>query len=173
MTAYHPEEWHEFFVMMGHGSAVLAGLVFVAMELNAALLFKDEAHRGRAFGTISGFMVILALCAFGLMGYQTNVSLGVAWLITATVGLGIFVHGFVQQPLGSRQGQFGVTPLRTAMGVLSHAGLIIGAGLFIAGQEIGIYISAVFMVLTTVYLVSGAWLLIRDVTFHSKKKSRT
>jgi hypothetical protein len=32
--AYCPELWHEFFVMVGGGSAALTGLVVVAMSLH-------------------------------------------------------------------------------------------------------------------------------------------
>jgi hypothetical protein len=31
---YRPEEWHDFFVMLGGAAAVLTGLVFVALSLN-------------------------------------------------------------------------------------------------------------------------------------------
>jgi hypothetical protein len=31
---YQPEQWHDFFVMVGGAAAALAGLVFVALSLN-------------------------------------------------------------------------------------------------------------------------------------------
>ena len=31
---YRPDQWHDFFVMVGGGSAALTGLVFVALSLN-------------------------------------------------------------------------------------------------------------------------------------------
>jgi hypothetical protein len=31
---YRPDEWHDFFLTVGGASAVLTGLVFVALSLN-------------------------------------------------------------------------------------------------------------------------------------------
>lgn len=169
MEIYNPAEWHEFFVMIGHGSAVLAGLVFVAMELDAVLLFKDGTHRGRAVGTISGFMSVFIVCAFALMGHQTHVSLGAAWVIAAAAGLGMYARGFFRSSKTSGQSGLGVTPLRTTLGVVGYLGQMLGAAMMIAGNSAGVYIAAGTMALNMIYLVSDAWLLFIGVVIADKK----
>jgi len=47
---YRPEQWHDFFVMVGGGAAALTGLVFVALSLNLESIAKDATHRYRANG---------------------------------------------------------------------------------------------------------------------------
>src|SRR5262245_21906398 len=48
LDAYRPEQWHDFFVMVGGSAAVLTGLVFVALSLNVNVVIKDATHRYRA-----------------------------------------------------------------------------------------------------------------------------
>ena len=45
LDAYRPDEWHDFFIMVGCGAAVLTGLVFVAMSLNIHVITQDPTHR--------------------------------------------------------------------------------------------------------------------------------
>jgi len=80
---YRPEQWHDFFLMVGGGAAALTGLVFVAMSLNLYAIFKDPTHRSRAVGTLAGFIAVFMICALGLMGGQNHVSIGVEWLVVS------------------------------------------------------------------------------------------
>jgi len=47
---YRPDQWHDFFMMVGGGTAALTGLVFVAMSLNLRVIDQDATHRYRAIG---------------------------------------------------------------------------------------------------------------------------
>ena len=38
LDVYRPEQWHDFFITVGGGAAVLTGLVFVAMSLNLGVI---------------------------------------------------------------------------------------------------------------------------------------
>jgi hypothetical protein len=49
-TAYHPEAWKEFYVMLGGSIAALTGLLFVATSLHIAEIGKTPHFRTRAFG---------------------------------------------------------------------------------------------------------------------------
>jgi hypothetical protein len=41
---YNPEQWNNFFVLVGTGSAALTGLVFVGMSINLKGVAKDTTH---------------------------------------------------------------------------------------------------------------------------------
>jgi hypothetical protein len=41
LDVYRPGEWHNFFIMVGGGAAVLTGLVFVALSLNVMVIAQD------------------------------------------------------------------------------------------------------------------------------------
>ncbi len=69
---YRPEQWHDFFVMVGGGAAALTGLVFVALSLNLESIAKDATHRYRAIGTLAGFTAAFIMCALVLMGNQNH-----------------------------------------------------------------------------------------------------
>jgi len=42
---FKPEQWHDFFIMVGGGAAALAGLVFVAMSINLTTIAQDPTHK--------------------------------------------------------------------------------------------------------------------------------
>lgn len=82
-VVYDPNQWRDFFTMVGGASAALTGLVFVAMSLNVRTVTQDPTHRYRAIGTLTAFVAVFMISAFALMGNQTHVGLGAAWLIIA------------------------------------------------------------------------------------------
>ena len=49
------EQWSDFFILVGTGSATLAGLVFVALTINLRGVAKDGTHRFRAINMLAGF----------------------------------------------------------------------------------------------------------------------
>ena len=49
--AYRPDQWHDFFLMVGGAPAALTGLVFVTLSLNLEVVVWDAMHRYRAIGT--------------------------------------------------------------------------------------------------------------------------
>ena len=97
---YRPDQWHDFFVMVGGGTAALTGLVFVAMSLNLRVIDQDATHRYRAIGTLTGFMAIFITCALVLMGGQNHKAVGVEWLVVAGVAGVIHVNGYVRAMRG-------------------------------------------------------------------------
>ena len=70
--AYRPDEWRDFFLMVGGAAAALTGLVFVALSLNLDVVVRDATHRYRAIGTMTNFAGIFVLCALALMGGQNH-----------------------------------------------------------------------------------------------------
>lgn len=155
---YDPAQWNEFFAMVGGGTAALAGLVFVAMSLNLEGVVRDATHRNRAVGTLSGFTAIFVLCGLALMGSQTNITIGLEWLVTAGLAGFVYVGGVVRATRGGG-GQKGVSLSRALFGTACYAAQVAGAVLLMAGHLAGLYLAATALMLFFFALISGAWLL--------------
>src|SRR5256885_8632469 len=93
---YKPEQWHDFFLMVGSGAAALAGLVFVAMSINLDAIVQDATHRYRAIGTLASFIATFMICALGLTGEQNHLTVGLEWLAISSVAAVIYVKGYLQ-----------------------------------------------------------------------------
>jgi len=168
-NVYQPEQWHDFFLMVGGAAAALAGLVFVAMSLNLDVVMRDATHRYRAIGTLTNFIGIFALCSLALMGGQNHEAVGVEWLVASTVAGAVYVYGYLRaRTAGGSQSTLSL--LRTVSGTGLYLAQIVGAILLLLGESAGLYIAAVAMVILTGYSVSGAWLLLLGV--HHDERSR-
>src|SRR2546430_14325770 len=89
-SAYQPEAWKDFYVMMGGSIAALTGLLFVATSLHVAEIGKTPHFRVRAFGN-----------TFELVGQLINSALVLApqpviWLGIELALLNIFLFFIVQ-----------------------------------------------------------------------------
>jgi hypothetical protein len=157
--AYRPDQWHDFFIMVGGAAAVLTGLVFVALSLNLEVVIPDATHRYRAIGTLSNFAGIFVLCALALMGGQNHVAVGIEWLLVSSAACAVYVYGYLR---ARSQGGSPTTLslLRTISGTTCFVALIVGSVVLLVGATAGLYIAAVAMVILGVYSVSGAWLLV-------------
>ena len=96
LDAYRPDQWHDFFVMVGGGAVVLTGLVFVALSLNVNVVTQDATHRYRAIDTLTAMTGIFVICAFALMGGQDHRAVGIEWLVVAAISIAVYLHGYVQ-----------------------------------------------------------------------------
>src|SRR5580658_5067123 len=90
-----PEQWNNFFVMVGGGAAALAGLIFVAMSINPQIIIQNTTHKNRAINMLTGFTAIFLASSFALMGNQHPGMLGFEWLILWLVATVIFIRGYV------------------------------------------------------------------------------
>jgi hypothetical protein len=156
---YRPDQWHDFFLMVGGGSAALTGLVFVAMSINLHLIARDSTHRNRAIGTLAGFAAVFMICALVLMGGQSHVAVGIEWLAIAALAGIINVYGYVHalRTGGSPQG---LSLGRVIIGSACYLAEMAGALTLSLGHIAGLYVAAVAMVMFFAMLLSGAWLLL-------------
>jgi len=156
---FRPDQWHDFFITVSGATAVLTGLVFVALSLNLGAVIPDPTHRYRAIGTLSNFAGIFVLCTFALMGSQNHVAVGIEWLLVSSVAGTVYVSGYLRaRSKGGSPTTLSV--LRTLTGTMLYSALFIGVVLLVFGSTVGLYIAGVAMVLLGVYSVSGAWLLV-------------
>jgi len=166
---FRPEQWHDFFLMVGGGAAALAGLVFVAMSINLGIIAQDPTHKNRAIGTLTGFSAIFMICALGLIGDQNHKSIGIEWLVISIPATYIYIRGYIR---AIRMAGSPVSIGRTVIGTAYYAAQIIGSVLLILGKISGLYIASVAMVISFASLISGAWLLIIGIHEDQIKKSQ-
>ena len=162
---YNPEQWDNFFLLVGTGSAALTGLVFVALSINVKGVAKDATHRYRAINMLSGLTSVFIISSLALMGHQTYRTLGIEWSIVSLLAAAINTNGYIQgfRLAGSR---YALSLVRIAGGSACYLGQIVGSLILYFGSRTGIYISAIAVIVNFCFLVSGSWLLIVG-TLHS------
>ncbi|MGC9961562.1 MAG: hypothetical protein ABSE47_06625 [Acidimicrobiales bacterium] len=155
---YNPEQWTNFFVLVGTGSAALTGLVFVAMSINLKGVAKDATHRYRAINMLSGFTAVFLISSLALMGHQTHRTLGIEWLIVSLLAASINTNGYIQ---GWRSGgRYALSHGRIIGGSACYLGQVIGSAMLYFGSGDGAYIAAIALIVNFCFMVSGSWLLI-------------
>ena len=155
---YLPDQWNNFFVMVGSGAAALAGLIFVAMSINHEIILQNTTHKNRAINMLTGFTAVFMACSLALMGNQYLGVLGLEWLVLWLVATGIFIRGYVVA-IRSGMSSIGLNTPRLAGGTICYFAEVIGAIFLILGYDAGLYIAAVATIVLFAFLISGAWLL--------------
>jgi hypothetical protein len=162
------DQWHEFFVMVGGGAAVLAGLVFIAMAENVKAIVFDITHKSRAIGTLAGFTSVFVICGLALMADQNLMVVGIEWLIVSSTALGIYLNGIFQSRKQGRSVKATGLTGRILTGSSLYALQMVGAFVMILNNVWGLYIASVAMLIGLAYMISGAWLLIVGVNQENK-----
>ena len=148
-----------FFVMVGGGSAALAGLIFVAMSINPEAVIRNATHKNRAINMLSGFSAIFMACGIALIGNQSLPALGLEWLFLWLIATFIFIRGYVVA-IRAGMSSIGLNAPRLGGGTLCYLAEVVGALLLVLGYGAGLYIAAVATIVLFAFLISGAWLLI-------------
>ena len=156
------EQWSNFFVMVGGGTAALAGLIFVAMSINPENIVRNTTHRNRAINMLSGFSAIFMACGVALFGQQSLMALGVEWLVLWLIATAIFVRGYVVA-IHHGMSSIGLNPWRLGGGTLCYLAEVVGAVFLVLGHGEGLYITATATMVLFGFLISGAWLLIAGI----------
>jgi hypothetical protein len=153
-----PEQWDNFFVMVGSGAAALAGLIFVAMSINHQIIIQNATHKNRAINMLTGFTAVFMASGFALMGRQRLDALGLEWLVLWLLATAIFVRGYVVA-IRAGMSAIGLTASRLAGGTLCYVAEVIAGLLLILGYSAGLYVAAAAIIVLFAFLISGAWLL--------------
>ena len=153
---FRPEQWTDFFVLVGTGAVTLTGLVFVAMSLNLKAIAIDATHRYRAINTLAGLALVFMRCALVLMGGQNYRAIGAELFVVAGISAAVFGKGYANAIKMSS----GLRLSRIVGGSLIHVAEMIGAALFFLGYLPGLYLAAIAIVTNTCYMVTAAWLLV-------------
>jgi hypothetical protein len=131
----NPDQWSNFFVLVGGGSAALTGLVFVAITINLRRVAE-------------------------LMGRQTDQTVGAEWLVVSVLAAVVNTNGYVQAFRLRGSSRYALSPLRIIGGSACYLGQIVGAVMLLLGSDAGIYVAAVALIANFTFLISGSWLLI-------------
>jgi modulator of FtsH protease len=153
---FRPEQWNNFFLLVGTGAVTLTGLVFVAMSLNLREIAIDATHRNRAINTLTGLALVFMRCALVLMGAQSYKAIGAELFVVCGMSAAIFIRGYVK----AVQMSSGLRLTRIVGGSLIHLAELIGAAIFFVGHLAGLYVAAIAMVTNTCYMITAAWLLV-------------
>lgn len=153
-----PEQWENFFLMVGGGAAALAGLIFVAMSIKHDIIIQNATHKNRAINMLSGFTAIFMASSFALMANQDPVALGWEWLVLWIIATAIFIRGYVVA-IRSGMSSIGLNAPRLGGGTICYIAEVIGAILLILGYTLGLYLAAVGIIVLFAFLISRAWLL--------------
>ncbi len=153
-----PEQWSNFFVMVGSGAAALAGLIFVAMSINHKIIIGNKTHKNRAINMLSGFTAIFMASGLALMANQYLQLLGIEWLLLWLIATAIFIRGYVVA-IKAGMSSVGLNLPRLAGGTVCYVAEVVAGVLLILGYNSGIYVAAIAIVILFAFLISGAWLL--------------
>jgi modulator of FtsH protease len=156
---FRPEQWNNFFLLVGTGAVALTGLVFVAMSLNLKSIVVHATHRYRAINTLTGLALVFMRCSLVLMGAQNHRSVGAELFVVSGISLVIFAKGYLRAIRMSD----GLRMTRIVGGSLVHLTEMTGAAVFFFGYLPGLYIAAVAIVTSTCYMITAAWLLVIGV----------
>ena len=151
--------WHDYFVMVGGGSAALTGLIFVAMTLHLNEITTNPVHRHRARTILMGLTAVFIRCGLVLMGDQRLWAVALELIGVLTV-VEFLLYSSIRQAM--RSADRGVL-LRT---VGSFACLLLeeaGAIVVLFGNAWGLYIVGLGMMSSFIFMVTGAWLLLVGV----------
>jgi hypothetical protein len=168
LDAYRPDQWHDFFVMVGGGAVVLTGLVFVALSLNVNVVTQDATHRYRAIDTLTAMTGIFVICAFALMGGQDHRAVGIEWLVVAAISIAVYYTGTSRPSVaveawpGSADGDWSLplcstSPNWSAQRCSSPT------------TSPACMLPRVAMIAALTLMISGAWLLVVGVTMREPK----
>jgi len=163
MDTYRPELWHDFFLMVGGGSAALTGLVVVAMSLHLDVIAADVALRHRARSILTGLAAVFMRCALVLMGGQSGQAVAAELFAMCAIVAAAGVWSFLEVRRGARSVPTG-SVYRTAGGTACYLAEMLGAVVLFLGNAAGLYIVSVAMVSNFFFMISGSWLLLVGVS---------
>ena len=152
------DSWNDFFVMVGGGTAALAGLIFVAMAVNLEVILRNATHKNRAINMLSGFTAVFMACGLALISHQSLRALGAEWLTLWIIATVIFIRGYVVA-IRAGMSSIGLNAARLAGGTACYLAEVVAAVLLIVGCGAGLYVAAMAAVVLFAFLISGAWLL--------------
>jgi hypothetical protein len=163
MNTFRPEQWHDFYLMVGGGAAALTGLVVVAMSLRLDLIVQDLALRHRARIVLIGLAAVFMRSALVLMGGQNGLAVGaelagVCLIVTAAVVASLAQVLALDQPAPQ------LSRSRTLGNIGLYLAEITGGVLLMLGVGIGIYLAAMAMVANFYFMIAGCWLLLVGVS---------
>ncbi len=158
-TTFPASQWHDYFITVGGGAAALTGLVFVAMTLHLNEVINNPVHRHRARTILAGLTAVFIRCSLVLMGGQNAQAVAVELIVVLVV-----VETILYRSIREAARDADNSVLLRALG--SFACLVLeqaGALVLFFGFSWGLYVVAIGMMSSFIFMVTGAWLLLVGV----------
>jgi hypothetical protein len=119
-VAYDASAWTDLYLMVGGASAVLMGLIFVAVSLHLRPILEDRWLRGRAESALLALMSLLLISGAVLIPQQSPAALGVEIAVVALLSQVRNVQGSRHLPSRGQRRQaaelaFGATAVLLAL----------------------------------------------------------
>jgi hypothetical protein len=168
-TSFDAGLWHDYFMTVGGGAAALTGLVFVAMTLHLDEIINNPVHRHRARSILAGLTAVFIRCALVLMGAQNSQAVAVELIAVLVV-----VEAILFRSISAAARDADNRVLLRAIG--SFACLVleqIGAVILFLGASWGLYVVALGMMSSFIFMVTGAWLLLVGVGLQEAAEARS
>ncbi|HEV2140432.1 MAG TPA: hypothetical protein VGT01_04510 [Candidatus Dormibacteraeota bacterium] len=164
--AYDPSQWQNFFVMTGGASAALAGLLFVAMSLQARAIMQSRFFSARAVGTLTSLASQLLISGAVLIPGQPLLLLGAEVEAAALFFVALLIFQIV-----TRERVAPAVATRWTHRLMETVGGTLWLVLFnAAGVSLllraggGLYLLAAVMFFMFAWNIYIAWILITEVS---------
>jgi hypothetical protein len=158
-SAFEPERWQDFYLMVGGAAAVLTGLIFVAMSLHVRSIVADPWHRGRAGSSLISLMSAVVIAGAVLIPDQPLELLAVEVIAVALVSPLYAARGFVHLPDGHRV----AFVLELTIGVVGAALAVLAGLSLMVEQGPGLWLLVPVSAIVLGSSVWNAWRLVVDV----------
>jgi hypothetical protein len=155
---YHPELWHDLYVMLGTSSAALLGLLFVATSLHLDEIAKNVSYRLRALN--NSYMLIFTLIEATIVLTPQPVELLGATLIVAHLAIfwipikNTYLYAYKNRAIG-RHGGWALW--RGIAYLLALTIGLAGATFTLLSPNIGLYLLTVSYGALLVIVALNAW----------------
>jgi len=157
-------DWRDFFGASAGASAALAGLIFVALSVNIARILEFEHLPARAAAAMGALMLILT-ASLATLAPQPSWALGVEVMVLTVLAWLMQVGSARDSSKASLK--YGRPPREhvseIVFGQVQMAPFAIGAGLLIAGYDVGFYCLAGGAVAIFILAVVNAWVLLVEI----------
>lgn len=159
MTAYDPENWHDFAVALLGGAAALTGLLFVAVSLNMDAVLKSTWLTSRAARSLVVLSVVVLITGLVLVPGQSSRTLGIELAVVGVLTwLTVTVRRHGDPAWSDGRYLFALTLFQLATIPTVVAGISLAWG---AGG--GLYWLVPAIVFAFMAAISNAWILLVEI----------
>jgi hypothetical protein len=163
VTAYSPDQWHDFATAFVGAAGALLGLAFVAISFNLDAILKDTTLPGRAIETLVCFAYPLGGGLLVLLPGLSNVDLGIGQAILAG-GLAVMVvHDLPRWWRVERSDPLSWRLTYLAPGAVITALAAVGAVASLTTSIGGLYWLAGAMTVATAAGIINSWILLVEI----------
>lgn len=157
--------WTSFFNTTAEAAAALAGLVIVAISVNASRILEHQNLPARAAATIASLILVLALNIAGLMPGQTKTSFG--WECAAMAFPVWLLQIWSARRAAASQGVYRRPALHVAVGFaigqLQLVPMLAGSAFLIDDHGFGLYFLAAGAISTFIFSMLNTWILLIEI----------